>query len=474
MPELVSPEVGTGRRRVHTGLAYLIAGGLYFFSPAALVVIGWFADFDDAISHRVHEVSFGALFAMALVGVVTAAGRRGQRAAGEIQALVVIVSIAVVISLSTGFELPVLLYVVPIVVLVALDPDWRSVVGPRISFDGRLLAVVSAPMLLMLLDAGEQFAKAQERVQGHESHWGAMAAFDAAVVVLLALVVLRIPGWRVSAWTVGVALGLRASVSLGFPFDASAFDTTQSILILLWLVLFVIAVRVASGAPPFERHLERAVVAGVAAGLAAKTGRRALWFRAAFVIIAPVGAFLYVLLWIVIPRSQEPTPAVQTADPASRPAMVWWRTAGLGLAAASLPILAGPGPVAILLGVLLGTLVVFLSVMLRRKPIVGLRRKLAMTLVVVGSLPVALIGLVGWTGDFAVPVVPHQVDSVQSQYCTSCHRNPGVARGTPIIDLEMVSRGECVMCHRHEPVDMSAAGSIESWRLPLHGPEGAP
>ena len=77
----------TPRRRIHVAAVIGYAFFLYVFSPMNLLVIGWFADFEDAISHRVHEVSIGALFTLGFVGVV-AQLRRADRTTGAVQAVV--------------------------------------------------------------------------------------------------------------------------------------------------------------------------------------------------------------------------------------------------------------------------------------------------------------------------------------------------------------------------------------------------
>ena len=54
----------------------LAAIALILLSPAILIALGWFLEeFEEtagaaAVSHRVHEVSFGVLFALMLVGVL--------------------------------------------------------------------------------------------------------------------------------------------------------------------------------------------------------------------------------------------------------------------------------------------------------------------------------------------------------------------------------------------------------------------
>jgi len=85
------------RRRVHVGAVIFYAAFLYIFSPMNLLVIGWFADFEDAISHRVHEVSIGALFTLGFAGVL-AQLRRSDRTTGAVQAVVALAVAAGVIT----------------------------------------------------------------------------------------------------------------------------------------------------------------------------------------------------------------------------------------------------------------------------------------------------------------------------------------------------------------------------------------
>jgi hypothetical protein len=66
---------------------------LYFFSPFVLVVLGWFQEpFSElggaeSVSHRVHEVLFGVIFAQAMVGAVSQRRNPIGRRAGMLPTL---------------------------------------------------------------------------------------------------------------------------------------------------------------------------------------------------------------------------------------------------------------------------------------------------------------------------------------------------------------------------------------------------
>ncbi|MDQ3500502.1 MAG: hypothetical protein M3488_05920, partial [Actinomycetota bacterium] len=76
---------------------------LYFLSPAILIVLGWFQEpFSElgnaeTVSHRVHEVLFGALFGSAIVGASAQLVRKSHRA-GALQAVVTVGTFFVVLA----------------------------------------------------------------------------------------------------------------------------------------------------------------------------------------------------------------------------------------------------------------------------------------------------------------------------------------------------------------------------------------
>lgn len=445
------------RRRVHVAAVAGYAFFLYVFSPMNLVVIGWFADFEDAISHRVHEVSIGALFTLGFVGVLGQLRRR-DRASAAIQSVLCLCVAGGMIAASTGFEALVLAYLIPPVMLVALDPEWRRVVAPAFRPDVPMLVLSVVLLSTVWVVAVDNFGKAQDLVQGHESHWGAMAAF-AAVTALLAFVgALRLPGWRLAVWSGVGATVTYAVVSLAFRFDASSLGLGGAISALLWAAAFSVSAAVADrrdGDGALVRPLDRALIAGVAVAIADRTGWRPAWVRMAFAI--PVlGTAAYAVLWIALPSDR----------PGRRRRFPVWPLLVIGAGV----VVAG-GPVAFTVVPMLVVATMIDVVLLRPLRTEGrswrgvVQRLGAGVVFSVGALVLAGV----WVFPlFSAPVVPHRIDGVSTAYCTACHTNPGVARGAPIIDrIEHAGAEACVSCHDHLPVAGSVAVPDDLWRLPL-------
>jgi len=448
------------RRTAYRAAAAAFSVFLFLFSPFSLLVIGWFADFEDAISHRVHEVSFGALFAVILVGAMSQLGRAERQVAGLLQMLAGTAALAIVVSASTGPEVTVLAYVIPPLALLALHPDLRSVLGAGVRpIRGMVgaLAVVSVPMAFM---AWDNFQKALDRVQGHESHWGAMAAFGVAIVLVTAVGALGLPGWRLSAASAGIAVAMYATVSLRFRFDASALNLSQAIVAFAWsTVVLAVAVRGDYTAGSLVRSRRERLVAGVAAALARHRGISPAWVRLGFVAVPIVGPTVYLALWAVVPAE----PARGRARSGLSPLRI---ALAVGALAAILPFF-GPSGVALALPV---AVVAVVAVSAARVEGSLARRIGAFAATVLVALAVLFFVAV-WASDqgIFVPVVPHQIESTDPGYCATCHV-AGEARGAPIISVGSHPYGDpvlepCVACHDHLPVAESPEPSAASWRL---------
>ncbi len=419
---------------------------LYVFSPMNMLVIGWFADFDDAISHRVHEVSIGALFTLGFAGVV-AQLRRRDRTTGAVQAVVALAVAAGVISVSTGFEPLVLAYLVPPLVLIALDPEWRAVVVPPLRRDFRLLVIAALLLSILGPDIAANFEKATLLVQRHESHWGAMAAFVIAVTLLSFVAAFRPPGWRLAAWSAAGAVAVSTAVSLAFPYDASALGLSNALAALLWVAGCLVTVAVVAARHPERIPVRRrgeGLVAGVATALARRTGWKVGWLRAAFALPV-IGGAAYGLLWLVLPSERKG----ERAGLGRLPILI-----GL-LAAGVLGTGAGFGGFIILLLAFGGAL--FLGL----RPLLAFVRGRvpfwrSVTRIAAGAglgLALMAVAIVWLADEFGAPVVPHRIDSELVQYCVSCHGVPGAAQGAPVlVDYIEHSGGDaCVSCHAHLP-----------------------
>ncbi|MGH8912839.1 MAG: hypothetical protein ACRDVD_10015, partial [Acidimicrobiia bacterium] len=215
------PPAGVGRRRAMLAVVVGYILFVYLFSPFNSLFLGWFVDFEDAISHRVHEITFGSLFAIVLAGVGTQLRSPDRHVAGLQQALVTVVVLSAVVAASTGWEWTSLLYLLPLVTIALLHPARRQIVLPSVKVLPVLALLVVAASLPALTAFVVEFSKATLEVRGHQAHWGGMAAFALVVPAIGAIAAAGVPGWPVAAWSSGLAAMAYGVASLAFPFDAS-------------------------------------------------------------------------------------------------------------------------------------------------------------------------------------------------------------------------------------------------------------
>ena len=227
---------------------------LYFFSPFILVVLGWFQEpFSDlggaeSVSHRVHEVLFGVLFAQAMAGAVSQLRKPIGARAGMLQTLFALAGLVAALAAIGEVEVLGLAFVALAITATVLHPagrlGWKSSWHPH---PGLLILALSGVLPLVLI-AADNFAKAEVRAADHLTHWGGVAAF-AIVQILLALTAsLRPPGYRLVAGSVGAGGLVYFTASLLFPFDASARPQFFAAWLCLWSLSWL-AVSI-TGRPP--------------------------------------------------------------------------------------------------------------------------------------------------------------------------------------------------------------------------------
>lgn len=223
---------------------------LYFFSPFVLVVLGWFQEpFSElggaeSVSHRVHEVLFGVMFAQAMVGAVSQLRNPIGRRAGMLQTLAALVGFVAALAAVGEVEFLGVSFVALAIVATILHPagrvDWRGSWHP---LPGLALLALSGAVPLVLM-ATDNFAKASVQAADHLTHWGGVAAF-AVVQLLLAIVAsLRPPGYRLVAGSVGAAGLIYLAASFLFPFDASARPQFFALWLGLWSLSWVVVAAV--------------------------------------------------------------------------------------------------------------------------------------------------------------------------------------------------------------------------------------
>lgn len=220
---------------------------LLLLSPAAFVLLGWFTEAyrDTAaaseVSHRLHEVVFGIMFSIALVAAVTLLLRPKNSLASLIQLIVTLVTLSLVVTLTVAWDFGLLLYLVPLLGIVIFrrrgeparaGPVWRWAVF--------LVAVALLPFVVQFEG---HVGRALAEAQNHTTHWSAIAAFSAVLLILGAVVAIRVTGYRMIAMSLAAAAAAYGLVSLFFPYDASSHRPGYAIGLILWAGAWAVGLR---------------------------------------------------------------------------------------------------------------------------------------------------------------------------------------------------------------------------------------
>ena len=250
-PELAEANPGAQWRLLafRVSLWSLIAV-LYFFSPFVLVVLGWFQEpFSElggaeSVSHRVHEVLFGVIFAQAMVGAVSQLRNPVGRRAGMLQTLAALLGFVIALAAVGEVEVLGVSFVALAVTAAILHPagrgEWKGSFHP---LPGLVLLALSGTVPLVTL-AIDNFAKASVQAADHLTHWAGVAAFAIVQLLLAIIASLRPPGYRLVAASVGAAGLIYFSASLLFPFDASARPQFFAFWLCVWSASWLVVAMV--------------------------------------------------------------------------------------------------------------------------------------------------------------------------------------------------------------------------------------
>lgn len=249
---------------------------LALFSPAGFVVLGWFTDaFQEnttasEVSHRLHEVAFGIMFTIALVGAASQVRAPTRHLAGLLQAASTIAVLTLVIVTTVGWDPGLLLWALPVILMFGLRPRVSPARAGPIWGVALLLTLIAFPVLLR--DIAGHIDRALDAAQNHTTHWGAMAAFGALLLVMGLIVATRVTGYRLTAISLGLAGVGYGAAALAFPYDASSHRPSYAIGIVVWGGAWLIAARYLDRPAPNRRPIVRvglgaaALVAIVIAG----------------------------------------------------------------------------------------------------------------------------------------------------------------------------------------------------------------
>lgn len=251
--------------------AWAMLAVLLLFSPALLVLLGWFTEgyaetpTSVDVSHRLHEVAFGVLFTIAAVGAGSQLRHPGRNTAGFCQLGLTLIALAALVDGTGGWDAGLLLYLLPLAAMVLLRPH-RGTWTVGAPWWGALAmgAVFSFPVLGAIEG---HLDRALTQAQNHTTHWSAMATFQVVLVGLVVIAFLRLPGYRLSAFTAGGAAISYGIAAMLFPFDASSHRLAYSVVLIVWGVGWILLTAGASRARSRRRRIPAIVTVVLAVPL---------------------------------------------------------------------------------------------------------------------------------------------------------------------------------------------------------------
>jgi hypothetical protein len=210
------------------------------------LVLGWI-ETGDRLAHRVHDLGYGVWAGVFMaVGYLSQLRAPDRRVAGFQQAALALLGFAVAVALSVDVGLTLFLLVgfaVLTVVLAWLHPARERLLqrgeGPSVPL--LALAVTAAvPLTIYALDmAALQRNGLPSDPHVMERHWSTMAALALSIWLVGALAGMRTAGWRIPAWSAGLAAAVFGLASMVFPAYPGSIGTTWGLVALIGGVLFV-------------------------------------------------------------------------------------------------------------------------------------------------------------------------------------------------------------------------------------------
>ena len=205
--------------------------------------------------HRTHDVTYGLLFTVTVVGVLAQLRRPERNGDGMLMALVPMAGLFLAGLLSQDTDAvalrnPLRYAAAVIAVAALLHPAGRALLGsfravrPNWAMLG-LVGVAAVPMLRMAASN----IKVQQTVTDQHAfmgHYGFMAALSFTMLAIGVLASLRPGGSRLTAGVAGLLPALLGGTSLLYPDATSSLGAGWAAVAIVWGVLFVAAAAVMS------------------------------------------------------------------------------------------------------------------------------------------------------------------------------------------------------------------------------------
>ena len=211
------------RRRVaFTTLCVIAALAAAIFMFGIGVVVGWF-DTEMHGIHRVHNIGFGIMSGVLLTTALVVLARRPERNVSSFYAVVAVglaTLLSGIVSEVGGLVAGGIGVLVIAAILLALHPSRADVLHASRALDPQVMAVAvigAVPLVAFALTMARlQRTGPPQDPHVKMQHWGLMAAMAFALVLCGALASLRLPGWRVTAWSAGIGVAVYGLASIVF------------------------------------------------------------------------------------------------------------------------------------------------------------------------------------------------------------------------------------------------------------------
>jgi hypothetical protein len=279
--------VGRARQTSFFVLAVLFSLLILGYSPLPFLVIALLQE--ESVTHRIHETAFGLIFLLTLLGVLSQLRKPMIKIAPMWQGAIPLwLTIFAILLIGDPLTPDVPIFLILPAVLIVLHPNRPALFRPPINLSRMLVAmtlIAAGPLLFFAVsefrigqdasaiaggiienlpdDVSDEEVERRLKAAGdspeedeaalHFGHWSAMAAFAVSIVCLAALASLRPSGWRLPAWSAGIAAFVYGLASLIVPDDSSAATVVWAVLAMLWGVGFIVAAEYeVRGARPAE------------------------------------------------------------------------------------------------------------------------------------------------------------------------------------------------------------------------------
>lgn len=241
--EATAPQIGRGRKVSFYAAAVLFAAlfiGLYGFVIGILQypVMGWFSA--EALgAHQFHDTVSPFLIYVLVGGMLAQLYRPRQRIGAMQQASLLTVVVVTTMIVAGSFEPPMVIFLTLALIVASLHPAREQLFKIR-RLDPYLLGLTALAALPLLAYGVGQVMLQRTVTDSHAvfGHYGIMAAYAFATVVLGLVAAFRPRGWRIPAYSVGAMMTIFGVGSLVMAGQASSTSALWGVLAIGWALAF--------------------------------------------------------------------------------------------------------------------------------------------------------------------------------------------------------------------------------------------